>query len=190
MKTKVITEKIVEKAHAEATKIAYKERGEVLRDIRKILMECETTTTDDVIAETTREKLENPIYTKKLVFNVSREDVIKSPYTMVQIQNIKSVSMSCDSEDFSTCLNSDVRLNVKNEYNEWANTYLTTLSSYFLRFLLCLMREATAKGSEKKKLYKRFSVFADLASKSDVEAFIKDPDKFEEALDLLDDATS
>ena len=187
MKTKVITKKIVDKARKEVDNLSNMSRAELLQDIREILMKCKTTESDDVLAQTTQEKLENPIYTKKLVLTISRETERQYPEITELLHNIECVSMSCDSEDFSTCLNSDIRINTKNKYNEWANSYAHSFSDYFLRLLLCLMREVTDDSDRRKELYERFLIFAE---DFDSAAFIKDQDKFEDAMDLLDEATT
>ena len=187
MKTKVITKKIVDKARKEVDNLSNMSRAELLQDIREILMKCKTTESDDVLAQTTQEKLENPIYTKKFVFNISHDTEVKHPEILELLHNIECVSLSCDSEDFSTCLNSDIRINTKNKYNEWANAYAHSFSDYFLRLLLCLMKEATNDVDMRKELYERFLIFTE---DFDSAAFIKDQDKFEQALDLLDEATT
>lgn len=187
METKIITEKTVEKARKEVAGLAGMTRVEILQSIRDILMECKTSKSDDVLAQTTLEKFENPIYTKKFVFNISHDTEVKHPEILELLHNIECVSLSCDSEDFSTCLNSDIRVNTKNVYNGWANAYAHSFSDYFLRLLLCLMKEVTNDVDMRKELYERFLIFTE---DFDSAAFIKDQDKFEQALDLLDEATT
>lgn len=188
MKTKLITEKTITKAHNAAQEIMDKSLNDVMQEIREILMKCDTTTSDDVMAQSTQEKLENPIYTKKLVFNVSHEAENAHPITLGTLNNVECISMSCDSKDFGSCLSSDIRINTKNKYNEWANAYATSFSTDFLRFLLCLMKEVIKDPKDKRKeLYDRFCMFAD---DFDSSGFIKDSEKFEDALDLLEEATT
>ena len=189
MNTKLITKKIVEKACKDAEKLSDMTRTDILHEIKHVLMTCEASKTSDVMAQTTQEKLENPIYTKIFKFPIAHETEMKHPEILELLHNIECVSVSCDSEDFSTCLVNDIRINTKNKYNEWANSYASSFSEYYLRLLLCLMRELGGRADEasvQKDLYSRFLNFTE---DFDSPAFIKDVDKFEEALDLLEEAT-
>lgn len=142
MKNITITPDVICKAKETLPSLYKKSRAEVLSGLKDILLKCPTSQSEDVMASSTREKLTSKMFTKKLHFVVDKKDETQHSNVMSVLNDIEFVSLTCDSEDFSNCMSSDIRINVKNKYNEWANTYVSSLSSSYLKFLYCLILEA------------------------------------------------
>lgn len=142
MKNITITPDVICKAKAKVSGIDKMSRTEVLDNLKDILLKCPTSQSEDVMASSTREKLVHKMFTKKLHFVVDKKDETEHSDVMNVLNDIEFVSLTCDSEDFTNCIRRDIRINVRNKYNEWANTFVSAMSTPYLKFLYCLILEA------------------------------------------------
>jgi len=99
----------------------------------------------DVMAETTREKLENPIYTKKLKFDIERFNDVSTGFSgmLNSLLDIEYISVSSDKEDFSNASTNDIRINCRDRYNNWVNVFADNYSYRYLEVLCILMMRLT-----------------------------------------------
>lgn len=138
---KQVTLDMVKRAKAGAVISSSMTKYETLREIRKLLLECPTSETEDVQDMYREDQVSSKIYTKKLYIGADKDEEVAHPEDMKIVKDFEFVSLSCSDPEFKTCLVSDIRINNKNAYNEWVNVFASSMDMHVLRFLLCLMKE-------------------------------------------------
>jgi hypothetical protein len=141
MKKVSVTLDMVNRAKAKAGFNSMMTKYEILREIKNVLLDCQTTETDDIQDMFKEDQVNSKIYTKKLYIGADKRDLQENPEDMCLVKDIEYVSLSCSDPDFKSCLVGDIRVNSKNAYNEWVNVFASTFDLYTLRFLLYLMKE-------------------------------------------------
>jgi hypothetical protein len=165
------------------------DKDKVLDMMLSVLKSLPTTTEKaDVMAETTREKLENPIYTKKLKFDIEQYNGPTSRFSgmLCSFLDIEYISVSSDKEDFSNASTNDIRINCRDRYNNWVNVFADNYSCRYLSILCYLMSELVKPAPVSSNIEGLIAEMKTLAK--EITAYNSDTTKIPEIVWLMKDA--